>query len=366
MIVPADAQLALDLATWFDRAGRDLPWRRAEHGGSRDPYRSLVSELMLQQTRVPRVADRFDAFLARFPTVRALAEADEQDVLAAWSGLGYYRRARLLHAAAREVVARFGGEVPAEADALRTLPGVGRYTAGALSSIVFGRAEPMVDANVVRVLLRIGGRELAAGSPEAQAWAWERSAALVGAAQRPGVFNEALMELGSTICTPRVPACASCPVAGACEAHRAGLQARIPAAAARKARRTVYHTAVVAEDGEGRVLLVRRPDRGLWRGLWAPPTVERADRHLDPDEAAEWVCGRRSSGVVEFTHPTTHLEVRFRVVACGAGSGGPRFGRFFTPAEAAGLGVSSAHRRALAGWRERASHPAGDTAPDPD
>jgi len=190
----------------------------------RDPYFSLVSELMLQQTQVARVIEKFTEFVGRFPTVEALARADEGGVLAVWSGLGYYRRARHLHRAAREIVARFEGRVPTTVEELMTLPGVGRYTAGAVASMVFGRAEPLVDGNVARVLVRIEGRECSAA--EGVAWAWERAGELVRIAEAPkgqsakrsllgpGVFNEGLMELGAVVCVPRGPRCGVCPVRG--------------------------------------------------------------------------------------------------------------------------------------------------------
>src|SRR5690606_18237159 len=161
------------LCRWFHDHAREMPWRILP----RDPYHALVSEFMLQQTQVSRVLEKFPAFLARFPTLRHLARADEQDVLAAWSGLGYYRRARNLHAAARAIADRFDGRVPASADDLRSLPGVGRYTAGAVASIVFNQPVPIVDGNVARVLIRLEGRDLAAD--EGQPWAWTRAAELV-------------------------------------------------------------------------------------------------------------------------------------------------------------------------------------------
>jgi A/G-specific adenine glycosylase len=167
----------------------------------------LVSELMLQQTQVSRVVERFANFMARFPTVRSLADAPEQEVLAAWQGLGYYRRARFLHRAAQAIRDMHGAEVPDNVAALAALPGVGRYTAGAIASIVFGQAAAIVDGNVLRVLSRLADHETRMGDPAAERWAWRESTRLVQVASAPGVTNEALMELGATVCTPAAPRC---------------------------------------------------------------------------------------------------------------------------------------------------------------
>ncbi len=212
-----DRQLAARLESWFRKQARPLPWRVVDRrSGRRNPYRALVAEVMLQQTQVGRVLEKYGPFLRRFPTVRALAAADEQEVLAAWSGLGYYRRARLLHCAARAIVERHRGRIPDDAAALRALPGVGRYTAGAIASIVFGRAEPIVDGNVRRVLLRIEGRAVRAKRDGNDGWCWDQAGRLVKSAASPAVFNEALMELGATVCVPRGPKCVACPIAAWC------------------------------------------------------------------------------------------------------------------------------------------------------
>jgi A/G-specific adenine glycosylase len=242
--------------------------------GERDPYQVLVSELMLQQTQVSRVVERFRVFVARFPTFAALAAADEGEVMALWAGLGYYRRARLLHAAAKAVVGRHGGEMPREMAAIGDLPGVGRYTAGAIASIGLGRAEALVDGNVSRVLLRLEGKALASDDPAAVAFAWERAGELVRAAANPGAFNEALMELGATVCTPTAPKCGECPWREACVARREGTMGEIPRPKTRVARTSLRFECVVLRDAKGRVLLEQRPVGGLWGGLWQPPSVE--------------------------------------------------------------------------------------------
>ncbi len=276
------------LEAWFARVARDLPWRR-----TRDPYAILLSEVMLQQTRVETVVPYFERFLARFPDVRALADAPVDDVLSLWSGLGYYRRARGLHLAAREIVARYGGRVPAEASDLRSLPGVGAYTAGAVSSIAFGRREPLVDGNVARVLSRLDGLEEDPKSAAGARRLWETAARLVPD-REPGKWNEALMELGATICAPRDPRCGDCPLRAVCRAHRDGREAELPVVRAKKASPRVRVVAAVVLH-EGEVLFARRAEGGLFGGLWEPPMVEAPG--LSAARAALAVAGLPIEGV---------------------------------------------------------------------
>lgn len=362
----ADRATALAVARWFGERARDLPWRSTGPGKGRDPWRSLVSEVMLQQTQVSRVLERYEEFMRAFPTPAAMARAGEAAVLARWSGMGYYRRARMLFAAASEIVERFGGAVPRAAQELRTLPGVGRYTAGAVASIVFGACEPIVDGNVARVLLRVHGVEQSA--QDGAAWCWERAGELARAAgKQVGAFNEGLMELGATVCTPRSPACGACPLAGSCEAKRRGRQDRIPRPKAAAKRAVVLCEVVVVRDRRGRVLLERRKAGGMWGGLWQAPTLERRDAET-PRPAAEvlaalGLAGLRSEArpVEEFVHQTTHREVRFVVyeAAAGRASGGSGNGgeapdghgagerRWVGPGEFAEIGLSNAQRRIL-------------------
>ncbi len=295
---------------WFRGAGRALPWRSSP----RDPYRSLVSEFMLQQTQVARVLEKFGPFLEKFPTLRRLAAAPEQRVLAAWSGLGYYRRARGLHASARVLVDRFGGTIPSDVAALRTLPGVGPYTAGAVASIVFGRPEPIVDGNIARVLLRVEGRDLA--QREGLAWAWERSTRLVrrcgSGTKGPGVFNEGLMELGAVVCTPRSPRCHECPLRTLCVARRRGKQEDIPRPKARSVRRVLHCASVVACDGRGRLLVERRDDSSMWAGLWQAPTLETNGSTPTRARVSTWI-GSPVARLDRFDVATSHRDVRFSV-----------------------------------------------------
>jgi A/G-specific adenine glycosylase len=217
------------LLAWIATGRRDLPWRQV-----RAPYAVWISEVMLQQTQVASVTPYFERWMTRFPSVRALAEAPLDDVLKAWEGLGYYARARNLRAAAREIVALHGGEIPADREALLRLPGVGRYTVGAILSLAFGRPEPILDGNVRRVICRVDDIADDPRAPATERRLWERADALVKAAPagQAGDLNEALMELGALVCTPGKPDCAACPLATFCLAHARGVQAERPIKAA--------------------------------------------------------------------------------------------------------------------------------------
>ncbi len=227
---------------------------------------------MCQQTRVQTVVPYFDRFLARFPTPASLAEATEDEVLGLWSGLGYYRRARLLHRGAKEVVARYGGEVPAGREERLGLPGVGRYTAGAIGSIAFDAPEAVVDGNVSRVLARLHRIETPLGRADTEKRLWAEAERLVFG-PRPGDLNQALMELGATVCTPRNPSCGACPLASACAGRAAGVAESLPVPKVKKAPVPTHLVAVVA-TARGKVFLRRAQEGGLFRGLWGPPTLE--------------------------------------------------------------------------------------------
>jgi A/G-specific adenine glycosylase len=251
-----------DILAWYTRGKRDLPWRR-----TRDPYAIWVSEIMLQQTRVETVVPFYERFLRRFPDAGSLARAREPALLAAWSGLGYYRRARNLHAAARAIVREHAGRVPETRDALLGLPGIGGYTAAAIASIAFGRAEAAVDGNVVRVLARIAGLRGRRDSTALKARVREVAESLAPG-PRTGDWTQALMELGATICLPRDPLCERCPAADACVARRSGDPDRFPEASAAKTPRVERRLLILVKAG-GRVLLV--PDEADSRATWTLP-----------------------------------------------------------------------------------------------
>ena len=277
------------LLGWYDRAARDLPWRRTH-----DPYAIWVSEAMLQQTTVETVVPYYTRFLSRYPDAASLASAGDDALLAVWSGLGYYRRARLLKTAAGRIVERHGGRVPSRLEEIRALPGVGRYTAGAIASIAFGVRTPVVDGNVVRVLSRLFAISPKPRSSETaiRDEIWRLADALVPAA-RPGDWNQALMELGATLCRPARPACGACPLARECAALAEGDPARYPPPRKRPAVVRASAALVVIERG-GRILLIRRPGTELLGGLWELPgtltTVLRGTarpRHGTIDPAPE-------------------------------------------------------------------------------
>jgi len=260
------------LLAWYRAHGRDLPWRHTH-----DPWAVWVSEVMLQQTRVETAAPYWERFLARFPDPAALASADEQDVLAAWAGLGYYRRARHLHRAARQVVELHGGEVPGDRAAFVALPGVGPYTAGAVLSIAFGLPEPAVDGNVARVLARLRCLDGDPAASDQRRRLREAAAALLGSGPA-GDVNQALMDLGAQVCTPGEPDCGRCPLAERCEALREGRQAELPRPAARTPVRPVRVVAAALLDDAGRLLVARRPPDGLLAGMWELPGGEHGPR----------------------------------------------------------------------------------------
>jgi A/G-specific adenine glycosylase len=256
---PRDALLA-----WYDAHRRDLPWRR-----TRDPYAVWISEAMLQQTRVETVIPYYERFLTRFPDVASLASSDTEEVLSAWAGLGYYSRARNLRAAAQAIVDEHGGRLPDTAAGLRSLPGIGRYTAGAIASIAFDRPEPVLDGNVARVLARWLGVRDDVRRREVEEQLWRAARDLVPG-PRPGDLNQALMELGATLCTPRAPRCADCPWSRGCDARRAG-DAEVLPLRSRPAEPKRVEAAAAVLERRGRVLAVRRPPRGLLGGLWELP-----------------------------------------------------------------------------------------------
>ena len=288
-----------ELVGWYEAGHRELPWR-----ADRDPYRILVSEMMLVQTTVAAVLPYFARFLGQFPTVEVLAAADEADVLKAWEGLGYYRRARLLHGAARAIVRDHGGVFPSDPEAIRALPGVGRYIAGALLSFAFDRPAPIVEANTQRVLARwlAWGVDLAKPASRDRLW---RAAERLVPAEGAGRFNQAFMELGALVCTPRTPSCLVCPVALECRARAQGLQDTLPIKAAKAPPLDVVEACALVARDDGRFLIVRRGPGGLWEGFWEFPTIHVAG--ADP-------AGRSFGGPVDLAEGVRRLTgVRARI-----------------------------------------------------
>ncbi|MGG3774011.1 A/G-specific adenine glycosylase [Heyndrickxia faecalis] len=259
-----------DLISWFEREQRKLPWRE-----DRDPYKIWVSEIMLQQTRVDTVIPYFRRFMEKFPTIEALADASEDEVLKAWEGLGYYSRVRNLHAAVKEVEEHYGGTVPDTPEEVSKLKGVGPYTAGAILSIAYGLPEPAVDGNVMRVLARILSIWEDIAKPSARK-VFEEAVRKLISRENPSFFNQALMELGALVCTPKSPSCLLCPVREHCRAFREGTIDELPVKSKGKKQKQIRLQAAVLEDEDGRILIHKRPDKGLLANMWEFVQVEES------------------------------------------------------------------------------------------
>ncbi|MEM7412259.1 MAG: A/G-specific adenine glycosylase [Myxococcota bacterium] len=314
------ATLRRAILAWYHANRRDLPWRRTD-----DAYAIWISEAMLQQTRVETVIPYWERFLARVPDPTALATADVDDVLGLWAGLGYYSRARNLHRAAQEIVERHGGNVPDDVDDLLALPGVGRYTAGAVASIAFDKPAPLVDGNVERVLTRLYGIDGEVKSVPVQRRLWDEAAALVEG-EEPGALNQALMELGATLCTPRAPRCLACPWTKHCRAHAEGREEALPVKKRARAAKRVAAAGVWLER-DGKVLAVQRPKEGLLGGLWELPGGD-LDAKEDPVaglarqlEARLGIEARDVAAVGSVEHLFTHRRLTLHVFRATAPPG---------------------------------------------
>jgi len=336
-----------DLLSWYDQHKRDLPWRHTT-----DPYAIWVSEIMLQQTRVETVLPYYEKFLSRFPTVEALAGSEEEEVLGAWSGLGYYRRARLLHQAARQIVGDTG-RVPQDVRELRELPGIGAYTAAAIGSMAFGLVEPAIDGNVERVISRYLGLDADPKRGEARRQVVAGAASLIDK-QRPGDSNQALMELGATLCRPRGPHCSRCPLGLSCQARIGGDPEAFPAARPRPAPTRILRQVAVVQE-QGRVLLFRRPETSeILAGMWELPWIEGRDGAQGELGFADrygghWYLGESLGSVRHsITNRTFEVEVLAgrlsgtQIVAEGEETG------WFTPQDLESLPVSSLVKKVLA------------------
>ena len=340
---------------WFDAHKRDLPWRR-----TRDPYRIWVSEIMLQQTQVETVREPYRRFLARFPDLPSLAQAPLDDVLSEWSGLGYYRRARLLHRAAQVVWEEHDGVVPRDPEAFLALPGVGRYTAGAVLSIAFDLPRPILDGNVIRVFTRLLRLDADPRGSAAQKTLWALAEEVLPEA-RAGDFNQSLMELGATVCRPTSPGCPVCPVSAVCAAYAEGDMERFPRPKVKVAPPETQRVAVLLERGDGRFLVVQRPDEGLLAGLWELPAEDLEGR--EAEEVARGLARRlgvraKVARRGEAEHRFSHRLWKVRTYAAQTRTTKtPEGGRWVTEAELKGLGVPTASRKILRAARSQPAFP---------
>ena len=360
------------LLAWYERNRRDLPWRQTA-----DPYAVWVSEMMLQQTQVATVIPYWERWMARFPTVRHLAEAPLDDVLREWQGLGYYARARNLHRAAQVIVEKHGGEFPRTFEEVLALPGIGRYTAGAVCSIALGLDTPIVDANVIRVLCRVFGVHGDPKSPAVQRRLWALAEELIPTG-RASDFNQGVMELGALVCgsPPRCDA-GACPMRGICSAYASGDPASLPEFAPRKSFTTQTDVSALVERGDGRLLLVRRPEGGLWGGLYEFPRVTAQEGEAPSaaaERAAREVAGltvRAAAGdppAASLRHGVTTRRITLLGIRCAPCPGdsptatAPRPAEGFTalwvaPDALDEYALSSPQRRLAEQWRERGAQP---------
>lgn len=331
------------LLAWYDRHARKLPWR-----GIHDPYRTWVSETMLQQTRVETVLSYYDRFLARFPTVAALASAPVDDVLKMWEGLGYYRRARNLHRGAQQVMEEFGGVMPSTAEELRKIHGVGEYTAGAIASIAYDQQTPAVDGNVIRVISRLRGIRENVGVPSVKRQITAEAAALVPA-ERPGDFNQALMDLGARVCVPGTPACEKCPLWELCDANREGDADELPVLPRKNPPRVMDYDVCLIFSGK-RVLMRQRTETML-QGLWVYPMLEE---HWEAEELPGLVRKKLKLQVSDteyagdakhvFTHQVWQMKIY--TMQTDANAAAPEGWRFVTLDEMNALTIPTAVKAA--------------------
>jgi len=347
MTLPFDpAAVAPRLLAWYGAAGRELPWRQ-----TRDPYCIWLSEIMLQQTTVAAVIPYYQRFLAVFPTVQALAAAPLDRVLELWAGLGYYSRARNLHRAALQIVGDYAGRFPAEPELLAALPGVGRSTAGAIAAIAFDRPAPILDGNVRRVLVRLFAwrDDPRSASAERQLWSWAEA---LTSRERPHDYSQAIMDLGATVCTPQAPACAICPLAALCQAHRLDLAAELPVKRRQPALPVRQQVALLLE-ADGAWLVRQRPPQGLLGGMWEFPGAERSGAVTPATTARRLLQDLGLTGrlhrVGEIRHAYSHFKLELTLFAARLPAGervGEELGRWCDPGQLETLPLHGAHRKA--------------------
>lgn len=337
------------LLAWYDQHARTLPWR-----GIHDPYRTWVSETMLQQTRVETVLGYYERFLRRFPTIADLAAAPEDDVLKMWEGLGYYSRARNLHKGAKQVMTEYGGSIPATVEALRKISGIGPYTAGAIASIAFDQPVPAVDGNVIRVVSRLRGIRENVGIPSVRRLLEGEAASLVPA-KRPGDFNQALMDLGATVCVPGTPSCERCPLQAACDAFAAGDAEELPLLPRKNPPKVLDYAVCLIFSGN-RVLMRQRTEAML-HGLWVFPMAEGKPTLRQLPAAVKKLTKLRVTDIREageakhvFTHQIWQMQLY--TMSAPAGAQDPPGYRFIPVAELSALTIPTAVKAAVKAARQ--------------
>jgi A/G-specific adenine glycosylase len=325
------------IETWFKKNARSLPWRIESTAWGR-----LVSEFMAQQTQISRVAERWPLLMERFPTPESMAISSEQEVLSLWQGLGYYRRAKHLKQTAETITQEFNGSVPCEVESLLSLSGVGKYNAGAIASIVFGKRVPIVDGNVHRVLCRVYNYM---DNHTTSEWTWRQAEAHVNVCANPSVFNEGLMEFGATVCTPKVPSCEQCPLQNKCLAFKNGTQLEIPIAKKRTIKQQRYHYSVVMCHKD-ELAFEKRSDSGLWAGMWQVPTIESSKKLTRANIAKQLQLPDGIQKLGKFEHVLTHRVISFTVFSCNT----DRESRFswLNHGDIEDLPLASAQRKVLA------------------
>ncbi|MDP7008808.1 MAG: A/G-specific adenine glycosylase [Phycisphaerales bacterium] len=297
-------KITADVEQWFSKEARSFPWRSQS-----TPWGRLVSEFMAQQTQIERVADRWPKMLKRYPTSKKMAESNLQEILTYWQGLGYYRRAKHLKQTAEMIERDFDGKIPTDVDSLLRLPGVGRYTAGAIASIAFNQRVPIVDGNVHRVICRV---EQKRNVPSPNAWSWQIATKLVHESTTPSTFNEGIMELGATVCTPKNPTCARCPLKHDCISNKEGSQHLIPPPK-KPVKRTEEHHYAVILSSKGKIALEQRGMNGLWAGMWQVPTLESPTQLQEPEVLEALEIKNDVEILGSFEHKLTHRIVTFVV-----------------------------------------------------
>jgi A/G-specific adenine glycosylase len=345
--------IARPILAWYRAHRRHLPWR-APKGNFPDPYHVLVSEAMLQQTQVATVIPYFHRFIAQFPTLQSLAAADEQQVLRLWQGLGYYSRARNLRKTAQSILTNFGGVIPARVQDLLQLPGVGRYTAGAIASLAHGTRAPILDGNVTRVLCRLDAVKADPHKPAIRYRLWRRAEQILPPAQTPhdiADFNSALMELGATLCTPKSPNCPACPIRKLCQAHASNLQDQIPPARKPKPR-PIERRLTLCIEANGKYLIEQRPPKGRWAGMWQFITLARNGAKPDWKSLGRSLSLRlsRPRHLGEIRHDLTHRRYEFEIWRCHESKDTKTLSRYAGRGQGEGLNHAGATTKPPRRW----------------